>query len=83
MDGEFDRELDDGGWGPINPSDQWKPLGTQANNTLLAASEVMSHKHNKEKPNKEEKQVQSRLEEMKDRIEQLVTPIRKMVMGEV
>lgn len=49
MDEEFDRELDDEGWGPVNPPDHWKPLGAQVNNTLSAASEVMSHKHNKTK----------------------------------
>ena len=72
MDGEFDRELDDNGWGPVNPSNEWRPLGAQADNTLSAAKEVMLHKHNKDKQNKHEKQVQAKLGEMKERMDQLV-----------
>ena len=46
MDGEFDREINDDGWGPIVGS--WKPLQIQLKNTLKAV-EAVCEKKGKEK----------------------------------
>ena len=59
MDGEFDREINDDGWGPIVGS--WKPLQIQLNNTLRAAEAVCDKKGRDKK-----------LGEIREKVEQLV-----------
>ena len=59
MDGEFDKELDDDGWGPVNGS--WQSFRAQLDNTLKAAGMVC---------NKKEKD--KKLTEMREFAEQLI-----------
>lgn len=40
MDGEFDRELDDGGWGPPVEKRAWKPLSRQIQVLGVAVSKA-------------------------------------------
>ena len=47
MDGEFDREIDDDGWGPVKGT--WKPLETQLNNVMMAAATVVEGKEKEKK----------------------------------
>ena len=42
MEREFDRELDDDGWGPANGP--WKPLQEQIDHTLKAGGAVTVQK---------------------------------------
>lgn len=59
MEGEFDREIDDGGWGPGMGA--WRPLELQLENTLKAAGAVVPKKGKDRK-----------LADMKGQVERLV-----------
>lgn len=47
MDGEFDRELDDGGWGPGTGT--WLTYSDQLDNVLKAADKVVEGKEKDKK----------------------------------
>ena len=59
MDREFDRELDDDGWAPVNGS--WRSFRAQLNNTLKAAGMMCNRKEKNKK-----------LTEMREVAEQLI-----------
>lgn len=65
MESEFDREKDNGGWGPTG---RWNPLSVQLESIILAGKRVSKEKERKKK-----------MEGVRKRIERLVKDKRKQL----